>query len=232
MIHARALAVCVGIVCCSTYVQGGQGLSRYRNFELGSNVASVSTLAGVRSSEAKTIHERPAVLQELEWRPTPWSSGSTAAGSTDQVEQVLFSFYNDQLFRMVVDYGRERTEGMTAADMMDALSTVYGVPLTRTSRPAGVASRLEIESGPLLARWGDSEHGVALYQTSSYGAAFRLIVIDSRLDNLARKAEAQAQRLDDRDAPQREAALQQKERAEARAAAAKARAVNKSTFRP
>jgi len=232
MIHARALAVCVGIVCCSTYAQGAQGPSRYRNFELGSNLASVSTLAGVRSSEAKTIHERPAVLQDLEWRPTHWNSGSTPAGSTDPVEQVLFRFYNDQLFRMVVDYGRERTEGMTTADMIDALSTIYGVPLPRTSRPVGVASRLEVESGPLLARWGDSDHAVALYQTSSYGAAFRLIVIDSRLDNLARKAEAQAQRLDDRDAPQREAALQQKERAEARAAAAKARAVNKSTFRP
>ncbi|HET9830289.1 MAG TPA: hypothetical protein VFP91_01210 [Vicinamibacterales bacterium] len=192
----------------------------------------MSTLTGLASSEAKTIHERPAVLQDLEWRPTHWTSGSTAAGSTDPVEQVLFSFYNDQLFRMVVDYGRERTEGMTTADMMDAVSTVYGVPLARTSRAVRVASRLEIESGSLLARWGDSEYAVVLYQTSSYGSAFRLIVTDSRLENLARKAEAQAQRLDDREAPQREAALQQKERAEARAAAAKARAVNKSTFRP
>lgn len=230
--HARTLAIWVGIVCCSTHALRGQGVSRYRNFELGSDLASVSTLTGLTSSEAKTIHERPAVLQDLEWRPTHWTSRSTAAGSTDPVEQVLFSFYNDQLFRMVVDYGRERTEGMTTADMMEAVSTVYGVPLTRTSRPVRVASRLEIESGSLLARWGDSEHAVALYQTSSYGAAFRLIVIDSRLENLARKAEAQAQRLDDREAPQREAALQQKERAEARAAAAKARVVNKSTFRP
>ena len=154
------------------------------------------------------------------------------AASTDPVEQILFSFYNDQLFRVVVDYGRERTEGMTPADMIEAISAVYGAPLPRTSRDARVASRLEIESGSPQARWGDSEHAVVLYQTSSYDAAFRLIVTDSRLENLARKAAAQAQRLDDQEAPQRELALQQNERAEARAAAAKARAANKSMFRP
>lgn len=232
MMHARTLAIGVGLVCCSTQALAGQGLSRYRNFELGSDLASVSTLAGLPSSEAKTIHERPAVLQDLEWRPSHWSAGSTSAASTDPVDQVLFSFYNDQLFRMVVDYGHERTEGMTAADMIEALSAVYGTPAPRTSRVAGVASRLEIESGSPVARWRDSAHAVVLYQTSSYGAAFRLTVTDARLENLARKAEAQAQRLDDQEAPQRELALQQKERAEARAATAKARAANKSVFQP
>ena len=232
MIHARTLATCVGLVCFATHALGGQDVSRYRNFDLGSDLASVSALAGLTSSEAKTIHERPAVLQDLEWTPSHWTSGSPAAASTDPVEQILFSFYNDQLFRVVVDYGRERTDGMTTADMIDAISAVYGAPLPRTSREARVASRLEIESGSLQARWGDSEHAVVLYHTSSYGATFRLIVTDSRLEILARKAEAQAQRLDDREAPQREIALQQKERAEARAAAAKARAANKSMFRP
>lgn len=229
---ARTLAICVGLVCCSTHALGGQGLSRYRNFELGSSLASVSTLTGLPSSEAKTIHERPAVLQDLEWRPSHWTPGSSASASTDSVDQVLFSFYDDRLFRMVVDYGHERTEGMTNADMIEALSAVYGTPVPRTSRAPGVASRLEIESGSPVARWGDSDHAVVLYQTSSYDAAFRLIVTDARLETLARKAAAQAQRLDDQEAPQRELALQQKERAEARAAAAKARAANKSVFRP
>lgn len=231
MMRSRTLAVCVGLVCCSIHALGEQDVSRYRNFDLGSDLASVSTLAGLTSSEARTIHERPAVLQDLEWTPSHWTSGSTAA-STDPVEQILFSFYNDQLFRVVVDYGRERTEGMTPADMIEAISAVYGAPLPRTPREARVASRVEIESGSPQARWGNSEHTVVLYQTSSYGATFRLIVTDSRLENLARKAAAQAERLDDREAPQRELALQQNERAEARAAAAKARAANKSMFRP
>ena len=151
------------------------------------------------------------------------------ASSTDPVEQILFSFYNDQLFRVVVDYGRERTEGMTNADMIEAVSALYGTPLVRTSRPVGqAASRLEAESGSALARWGDAEHAVGLYQTSSYGSAFRLIVTETRLDDLARKAETQALRLDEQEAPRREVARQQKERADA----AKARASNKDVFRP
>jgi len=229
MKYAWLLAVAI---VCSTPALEGQGLSRYRSFEFGSDVATVSALALIAPSEAKTIHQRPAVLQDLESRPSYWTPGSPAA-STDPVEHLLFSFYNDQLFRVVADYSHERTEGMTGADMIEAISAVYGAPLPRTSRVANhFPSRLENESGTPVARWGDAEHGVVLYQTSSYGAAFRLIAVDTRLENLARKAESQAERLDDREAPQREVARQQKERDDGRAAAAKARAANKSTFRP
>jgi hypothetical protein len=70
-----------------------------------------------------------------------------------------------------------------------------------------------------------------LYETSDYGTAFRLVVTDSRLEALARTAETQAQRLDDREAPQREAARKQEDRDTALAAAAKARATNKRLFR-
>jgi hypothetical protein len=232
MMHAQTLAICAVGIVCSTHGLGGQGLSQYRSFELGSDVASVSALAGIAASETKMIHQRPAVLQDLEWRPSHWILGSTAA-STDPVEQLLFSFYNDQLFRVVVTYAHERTEGMTGADITDAISVVYGTPLPRPPRGTGrVASQLEIESGTPVARWGDAAHAVVLYQTSSYGAAFRLIVTDTRLENLARKAEAQSQRLDDREAPQREVARQRKERDDGRAAAAKARTANKGVFRP
>lgn len=233
MINARTLATCAVGIICSTHALEGQGLSRYRNFELGSDLASVSALAGIAASEAKTMHERPALLQDLEWRPSHWVSGSTAA-STDPVEQLRFSFYNDQLFRIVVDYGSDRTEGMTGADMIEAISAVYGTPLSRAAK--GVAgrspSRLEAESGSPIVRWADTEHTVVLYQTSSYGATYHLIVTDIRLENLARKAEAQAERLDDQEAPAREIARQRKERDDGRAAAAKARAVNKGVFRP
>jgi hypothetical protein len=232
MMNARTLAIVAGGIVCLTRGVTGQGVSQYRNFALGSNVISVSALAGIDPAEAKTIHQRPAVLQDLEWRPSRWVAGSTAS-SVDPVEQILFSFYNDQLFRVVVDYGHERTEGMTAADMIDGISSVYGAPLARSSRVAGrAASQLETESGSLVARWGDSEHRVVLYHTSSYSAAYRLILTDVRLDDLARKAGTQAGRLDNQEAPAREIARQKKERDDARGAAAKARDANKRVFRP
>ena len=232
MINARTLAtVACGIVGLTRGVDG-QSLSQYRNFTLGSGVASVAAIAGVDPAEAKTIHQRPAVLRELEWRPSRWVAGS-GASSVDPVEEIRFSFYNDQLFRVVVDYGHERTEGMTAADMIEGISSVYGAPLARSARVAGrAASQLEIESGSLVAGWGDGGHRVVLYQTSSYGAAYRLIVTDMSLDDLARKAGTQAGRLDDQEAPAREVARQKKERDDARDAAATARAANKGAFRP
>jgi hypothetical protein len=44
-----------------------QDLSRYRKFQLGMNVLAVAKQAHVEPSEARVIHQRPAVIQELEW---------------------------------------------------------------------------------------------------------------------------------------------------------------------
>ena len=232
MNNARALAISIVGTVISVHGLDAQGLPKYRNFELGSNLASVATLAGVDPSEAKTIHQRPAIQQDLEWRLSRWVSGSTAS-STDPVEKIVFSFYNDQLFRLVVDYGTERTEGMTDADIVAALSATYGAPLKRTGHLASRgASRFGVESGAALARWGDAEQSVVLYRTSMYGTAFRLMVTEPRLDDLARKAEARAIRLDVQEAPRREIARQNKEVADGRAAREKARLVNRAAFRP
>jgi hypothetical protein len=231
MMNARTVAICALALAVVPHSLQGQGLASYRNFQLGSDLAAVSDRAGVAVSEAKTIHERPAVLQDLEWRPARWISGSTAA-STDPVEQVLFSFYNNQLFRIVVDYSNDRTEGMTAADLIEALSDVYGAPVKRTAGTGRVPSRVEVESGSPLARWGDAQYAVVLYRTSSYRETFRLIVTAAALDDLARKALVQAVRLDEQDAPQREVARQKKERDDGRAVAEKARTANKAVFRP
>ena len=231
MMNARTFAICaLGLAVVPLVVQG-QGLAQYRNFELGSELAAVSDLAGVAVSEAKTLHERPAVLQDLEWRPARWIGGSTSA-STDPVEQVLFSFYNNQLFRIVVDYSNDRTQGMTGADMIEALSAVYGAPVKRTAGAGRAASRLEVESGSPVARWGDAQNPVVLYRTSSYRETFRLIVTAAALEDLTRKAEVQAARLDEQEAPQREIARQKKERDDDRAVAEKARNANKAAFRP
>ena len=87
------------------------------------------------------------------------------------------------------------------------------------------------ESGTRVARWGDADYSVVLYR-SSYASGFRMIVTSVRLDALARTAEAEAVRLDERDAPRREIARQKKEADDKRAAQEKARLANKAGFRP
>ena len=233
MISPRAIAMSVSFgIVISVHGLQGQSPAQYRNFQLGATLASVSTLAGVAPAEVRTIHQRPALLQDLESRPSHWVSGSVLP-STDPVEKMAFSFYNDQLFRVVVDYGQERTDGMTDADMVAAISGTYGAASTRTTRtPPRVGSQLETESGAILARWGDAEHAVALYRTSLYGTQFRLIVTETRLDDLARKAAAQSTRLDAQEAPRRELDRQSKEIKDGRAAKEKARIANKAAFRP
>ena len=59
-----------------------------------------------------------------------------------------------------------------------------------------------------------------------------MIVTSLHLDALARRAEAEAVRLDERDAPKREIARQKKEVDDTRAAQEKARLANKAGFRP
>lgn len=231
MIDLRTLAGGFLAVVLSAYSLGAQGHGQYRDFQLGADLASVATLSGVAASEAKVIHARPAVMKELSWRPSYWISGSSKP-QTDPVQQIIFSFYNDQLFRLIVEYDRQRTDGLTDGDMIQAISAVYGPQSTAKPRTATAAvPQIEAESGKSLASWGDSEYSVVLYR-SAYVSAFRLVVTSPRLDALARTAAAQAVHLDTREAPQRELARQQKEKEDDRAAREKAREANKALFRP
>ena len=94
--------VVLGLVVSAQALQG-QDRSRYRDFQLGSDLRSVSALASVAASEAKTIHQRPAVMQELEWRPPYFVSGSTARQKKDvedtRVSQEKARLANKAAFR-------------------------------------------------------------------------------------------------------------------------------------
>jgi hypothetical protein len=215
----------------STGALQSQDRSRYRDYQLGGGLSSISAISGVAASEARTIHLRPALMQELQWQ-RPYSSSQTTAAGTEAVKQIVFSFYNDQLSRMVVDYDYDRTAGMTNADMIDALSVEYGprlAPDVKVGRAE--SSRIEDESGTPVARWGDADYSVVLYR-SSYRSGLRIIVASPRLEALARTADAEAVRLDEREAPEREIARQKQETEDTRASEEKARLANKPAFRP
>ena len=81
---------------------------------LGSDLASVAKLAGAAPSSAKVIHARPALVQDLEWRPRYYSGGASPLTLILSIV-MLFKFYDNQLFMVVADYDRRRTEGMSAS---------------------------------------------------------------------------------------------------------------------
>ena len=70
---------------------------------------------------AKTIHGRPALMQGLEWR-APYSPDERGS---DPVQPIVFRFYNDQLYKIVVGYGHSPTVGMTGTDMIEGISATY-----------------------------------------------------------------------------------------------------------
>lgn len=58
----------------------------------------VARQAGI-SPEPRVVHQRPTLIQELMWLPR---SLATAEADGDTVRKVIFTFYNDQLARIVV----------------------------------------------------------------------------------------------------------------------------------
>jgi hypothetical protein len=213
-------------------VATAQDLGRYREFELGSAVTAVSMLTGVAQADLKVIHQRPVLIQELTWRPR-YSGRRSPDGDSDSVEQMVFGFYEDRLFRVTVDYDRKQTEGLTDTDMIEAISTVYGPP-GRPLAPKGRQSppAKYDDFGTRIAEWGTESNSVALYRRSTYAINFTLVMTAEPVAALARTAAARAAVLDAREAPQREADRQKKEAEDRRVAEEKARLTNKPTFRP
>jgi hypothetical protein len=229
MMTSRSLAIAALAVVLAAHPLHGQDRARYRGYVLGGDLALISSLSGVAPAQVKAIHLRPALIQQLEWQ-RPYALNGAAP--VDVVKQIIFSFYNDQLFKMMIDYDADRTAGMTDEDLVEAISTEYGATVKSPVRARrAVAAGEEDESGAPVAHWGDADYSVVLYR-AIYTSGFRVVVASPRLDALARAATVQATRLDDLNAPKVEAARLKKEAADARASQAKMRTVNKAAFRP
>nr|AHZ45548.1 hypothetical protein [uncultured bacterium] len=131
---------------------GGQSLAaqtpfQYREYALGSSVASVVKISKTRADGTRTLHERPARMQEHEWRAPYVSSGAELA---DPVRDVLFSFYDDQLYQVVITYDRDRMEGLTNDDVIETIAATYGVPLLRHARSAHDTRAADVASETIV----------------------------------------------------------------------------------
>jgi hypothetical protein len=207
-----------------------QNLSSYRQFRLESDLVSVAKQTGMKPSDAKAIHSRPALIQELQWYPNRTLGASSR--TPDSVEELLFSFYNGELFQIVIRYDRERTKGLTETDLVEAISAEHGVASTLTGKTITFSSsQVYNDKETVIARWEDAQYSFNLYR-SSYQPTFGMVVFSKRLDTLARAAVATAIRLDEQEAPQREIDRQNATARENRIDSEKARVLNKPIFRP
>jgi hypothetical protein len=231
MITARSLTIVISCSVLLTSLTHAQDLSRYRDFQFGMNLPTVAKQADLKQSDAKAVHQRPAIIEELEWRPQSFLRTSPQPQG-DPVKDVLFSFYNGELFRMVVNYDPDRTQGLTNDDMVGAISATYGTASRPTAKTISFSSAQGYsETEKVMARWEDSQYSFNLFR-SSYQPSFGMVVFSKRLDALARLAVVEAIRRDEQEAPQREIERQKKEDQETRATEEKARLSNKEHFRP
>jgi len=228
MITLRRVALPILWVMLSVHFVHGQDLSSYREFQFGSNLPAIAKQAGMEPSAAKMIHERPALIQELTWR-SPFSFGSSPqAGSA---RTMIFSFYNNELSRIVVTYDSDKTKGLTADDLVDAISANYGTAVKAAPDSTISSSPAYNDNKIVVARWETSQYSFTLFR-SSYQPEFGLIGVSKRLDSLAQAAGIEAVKLDDQEAPQRELDRQRKQDEQNRVAQEGAREINKPIFRP
>jgi len=208
MISIRRVTILVFLIVLSASSIHTQDLSSYRDFQFGMNLSSVAKQAGMKLAEAKMLHQRPAMIQELWWQ----RSFGESAPPTDPVREVVFSFYNGDLFRMVVTYDGYRTEGLTDDDMIEAISAKYGT----VARPVPAiilfsSSQIYNENEKVIALWEDSQYSYNLYHSSKQ-PNFGILIFSKHLDTLAQAAIVEAMRLDNQEARQREKARQEEEK--------------------
>src|SRR6186997_3110300 len=117
-------AVCVAAIAVPARAAESE-LSRYRGVTLGESVATVISALKATPADVKVLRERPSLVQELTWRPLRFISGATL--EADPLAEMILTFHSDHLVKITATYDRERIAGLTEADLLEALSAVYGV---------------------------------------------------------------------------------------------------------
>lgn len=226
MAGARILLISIPWIALAANSLCAADLSSYRDVRFGMSLPEVAKQVGMKPSDVKLVHQRPATIQELAWQP---GSFPASPALTDPVKDIRFSFYNGELFRMVVNYDRHKTDGLTAEDMTEAISVKYGI----AARPAEeiVLPSISNETVKVIARWEDSQYSFDLVR-SSYQISFEMVMYSKRLGALAQAAVVEAIRMDQEEAPQREIERVKKQEEDYRIQQEKARLVNRAAFRP
>lgn len=193
--------VCLVVLLFAAPSLRSQDLSKYRHFTLGMSLAKVLERTEQKLADVKMIHSQPAQIQELTWWPPALPGISSRS---DSVEQILFSFYNSELYGISVTYDRASTEGLTAEDMMLSISAKYGpatsvVPETSSANDDVYPLRLK-----RIASWEDDHYSLNLVR-SSFTDRLGLTMYSRRVTAEAELAAVDAVKLEEQEGPQREA---------------------------
>ena len=222
-------ALLLTVVCATTLVLPATSaepvLSRYRDVTLGDTVQVVVERLQMTLSDVKVVSERPTLVQQLTWRTRRFVGGADSAH--DPVADMVLTFHLGRLTRIAVNYDRERTAGLTNADLHEAMSSVYG-----TSMLLSTPIQITPPAGPeVIGRWEDAGTLVLLWR-EQYPTRVGLTIASMGADREAQVAIADGLRIDASEAPARDLARHAAEVAALRARDEKIRLDNKAMFKP
>jgi hypothetical protein len=201
-----------------------QDFSKYRHFTLGMNLTTLLERTGQKMADVKTIHGRPALIQELTWWPENIPGTSLRS---DSVRQILFSLYNGELYKISVTYDPSSTAGLTEGDMVKSISAKYGpATIVPPEIGSGVDTAYDTQQKP-VASWEDAQYSLKLVR-SSFSDVSGLVVFSKRANAQAELATAEAVKLDEQEGPKREAERRKKQTDDREMARRK----NQKSFRP
>ena len=135
MHSARIPQILLTILSSSASLLSARELSTFRGIHSGREL-STTVFAGKNLTDVRTLHQQPALMQEMDWQPNP---------PADSVRDALLTIYKD----------RAKMDGMTADDIIESISAAYGT----AARPAAQVALHSIygETAAVIARWEDPE---------------------------------------------------------------------------
>src|SRR6266852_8511948 len=203
----RNVVLCLVVLLLTAPMVRAQDFSKYRNFSLGTNLAAVLKHTNQRLLDVKATHDGSLLFQELTWRP---ANAMGVSYRSESVDELVFSFYKGELYKMVVTYERTSTEGLTADDMVKSIAAKYG-PATSVALEIDSAANGQYESRQKpVASWEDSQYSFNLVR-SPFSNAFQLIIYSKRVTAEADAALAEVVKVDELAAPQKAVDRQKKE---------------------
>jgi hypothetical protein len=220
----RNLILCLGVVLLVSPILRAQDFSKYRGFSLGSSVTTVLKQTQQKPVDVKLIHARPTLVQELNWWPPAVPGASYQA---DSVEQIVFSFCNGELYKILVTYDVSSTQGLTTNDMVKSISAKYGPATTIELETDSVLNERFSNSEKAVASWEDSQYSFKLVR-SPFTNRFGLSIFSKLLNAEAEIVIADAVTMEKQEKPQRDADLKKKEADDLEAERQK----NQKAFRP
>ncbi len=202
-------------------------MSQYRGVALGDSVQAVVDRLKLVAADVKVVHERPTVVQELTWRPHRFISGSSV--EPDPLAEMVLTFYEGRLARIAVIYDRERTQGLTNADLQEAMARVYGPSILMATQTQG-AIGLSYDR-QTIGQWEDADSRLLL-RREQYPTRVGLTITSIAGDRGLQDATSAGVRLHASEAPALDLARRTAEAAAVHAKDEKIRRDNKAGFKP